>query len=296
VTSLNNILTGYEKPALLVGNGINIHGGAGTSSWDSLLQELSRNQGLQLTPAERAEMSNTEFFDILDLAHPRQERSSLQGEFCKLMESWTPTIHHETITGWAQRHRRPIITVNFDENLSRSKKLEFFRPKKGFTDFYPWSSYFSGRKIEDPKSEFAVWHAHGMMKYSRSIRLGLTHYMGSVQRARTWVYNRELSLRESIKNRGAPWRGSDTWLDIVFFSPIVIFGFTFGKDENFLRWLFLERAKLQKLMSEPAKKIWFVEKANENSDSRKLFFKRLGVEFITVKDYHNIYENAAWRA
>lgn len=294
MVSLNDILTNDEKPALFIGNGINIHGGDGTSSWDSLLRELAHQQDLQLTSDERKEMSNTEFFDILDLAHPKQQRSSLQGEFCKLMAGWKPTIHHETIAGWAQRHRRPIITVNFDENISRSRELGLFRPSKGFTDYYPWSTYFSDRRIVDPKTDFAVWHAHGMMKYSRSIRLGLTHYMGSVQRARSWVYNRENSLRENTKNGGGLWRGSGTWLDIVFFCPIVIFGFTFGKDENFLRWLFLERAKLQKDRPDPPAKIWFVEKRNENSDSRKLFFKRLGVDFVTVDDYAQIYENPAW--
>ena len=133
-----------------------------------------------------------------------------------------------------------------------------------------------------------------MMKYPRSIRLGLTDYMGSVQRARSWVYNQKNSLREKVKSGDTDWQGSSTWLDIVFFSPIVIFGFTFGKDENFIRWLFLERAKLQKIMTDKPKKIWFVEKTNENSQSRKLFFKRLGVEFITLNDYPDIYEDGAW--
>ncbi|MDF0596309.1 hypothetical protein [Psychromarinibacter halotolerans] len=293
---MNDILTRKEKPALLIGNGINIHGGDSTSSWVGLLGALSRQQGLRLTADERKEMSNTEFFDILDLAHPREDRSSLQSEFCDLMKGWRHTVHHETITGWAHRHGRPIITVNFDENLSRSKQLELFHPKKGFTDFYPWSSYFSDRRVDDPRSEFAIWHAHGMMKYSRSIRLGLTHYMGSVQRARSWVYNRKNSLREVIKNGGGEWHGSDTWLEVIFFCPIVIFGFTFGKDENFLRWLFLERAKLQKITPEPPKKIWFVVKDDEGSDSRRLFFKRLGVEFVTVPDYPDIYENEAWQS
>ncbi|UOA15995.1 hypothetical protein [Sulfitobacter dubius] len=295
MVSLSDILSVDERPALLIGNGINIHGGDRTSSWDDLLEELSKRQGLILSAAERDEMSNTEFFDILDLAHPRRDRSSLQAEFCDLMLSWKHTVHHETIAGWAQRNRRPIITVNFDENLARSKRLNIFHPKQGFTDFYPWSSYFSDRRVVNPRSDFAVWHAHGMMRYSRSIRLGLTHYMGSVHRARSWVYGGENSLRGMLKDGERSWRGLDTWLDVIFFCPIVIFGFSFGKDENFLRWLFLERAKLQKISPEPAKKAWFVERRNESSDSRKLFFKRLGVEFVTVDDYSDIYEDRAWR-
>jgi hypothetical protein len=294
MVALNRILSEKEKPALFVGNGINIHGGNDDSSWDDLLQALSLRQGLHLTKEERAEMSNTEFFDILDLARPSEERNSLQSEFCYLMEGWQPADHHRKIVGWASRHQRPMITVNFDENLSRAGGLKFFRGKSGFTDYYPWSSYFSDEAVNSPRDQFGVWHAHGMMRYSRSIRLGLTDYMGSVQRARSWVYNRENSLRASVKNGRDAWIGSNTWVDILFFSPLLIFGFSFGKDENFLRWLFLERAKLQRISDRPSGKTWFVEKKSNNSANRKLFFHRLGVEFITVEDYPEIYENLAW--
>ncbi len=239
-------------------------------------------------------MSNTEFFDILDLARESGHQNNLQSEFCKLMEDWNPTSHHKRIVTWAHQHQRPIITVNFDENLSRTKNLKLFRTGKSFTDYYPWGSYFSDQKISDLHSSFAIWHAHGMMRYARSIRLGLTDYMGSVQRARSWVYNGDNSLRAKIKKGHQSWRGSDTWLDILFFCPILIFGFSFGKDENFLRWLFLERAKLQKISNQITDKIWFVERTSDNSLSRKLFFERLGVEFVTVDSYSDIYENKKW--
>lgn len=160
-------------------------------------------------------MSNTEFFDILDLARPGNDRSSLQDEFCKQMLEWARAPHHTEIVEWAKRHERPIITVNFDENLSKANDLQFFRSKEGFTDFYPWSSYFSDREIQDPRSSFAIWHAHGIMRYKRSIRLGLTHYMGSVQRARSLVYGKN-GLRANARNGGGVWSGSDTWLEAFF--------------------------------------------------------------------------------
>ena len=296
MTALSKILMAKERPSLLIGNGINMHDGAATSSWDDLLDKLAKQQGLSLTKAERDEMSNTEFFDVLDLAKPLESRSTLQREFCDLMKSWRPTKHHARISRWAERHSRPIVTVNFDENLSKSIGAELIRPRKGFTDYYPWSSYFSHNEISSPRDEFAIWHAHGMMQYMRSIRLGLTHYMGSVQRARSWVYNVEDSLRESIKRGSTNWRGSNTWLDVLFFSPVMIFGFSFGKDENLLRWLFLERAKLQKIAPQPSGNTWFVERKSENSRNRKAFFERLGVEFVTVDSYAEIYEDAAWEA
>jgi hypothetical protein len=139
------------------------------------------------------------------------------------------------------------LTVNFDENLSNAARAEVFRGGDGFTDYYPWSSYFSDAEIGDPRASFAIWHAHGMRQYRRSIRLGLTHYMGAVQRARPLIYNRG-GLREL--GAGTPLGVSGTWLEVFFFCPLVMLGFGFNKDETFLRWLFLERARLHRLRPE----------------------------------------------
>ena len=294
MTSLNDVLSRDLKPALLVGNGINIHGGANTSNWNELLEKLANSHGLSLTKLEREEMSNTEFFDILDLAKPQENRQTLQSDFCELMQDWRPEEHHGRIANWAKRHERPIVTVNFDENLSKSIKAKFYRAPSGFTDFYPWSSYFSDRKVAKPCDEFAIWHAHGVVRYKRSIRLGLTHYMGAVQRARSWFYSGNDSLREKRSTGCVGWRGADTWLHILLFSPVLIFGFGFGKEENLMRWLFLERARLQKIWSIPCHPVWFVEKENQSSSNRKAFFERLGINFIGVDAYEKIYEAEGW--
>ncbi|MGN6304193.1 MAG: hypothetical protein ACTHNH_05215 [Mesorhizobium sp.] len=290
--SLDDILD-QERPALLIGNGINRYRSNATSSWDELLAELARKQGLSLTEKEASEMSNTEFFDVLDLARPKEDRGSLQQEFCDLMASWKPAGHHREIVGWAQRNDAPVLTVNFDENLSNSIGAQFFRQREGFTDYYPWSCYFSDRAIENPHSNFAIWHAHGMVRYARSIRLGLTHYMGSVQRARTWVYNRN-GLRASAKSREDSWQGSDSWLQVLFFCPLLILGFGFGKDENFLRWLFLERARLHKIMPAWRARTWFVDTGATDRQRRRPFFEGLGIEVVTLANYSDIYQNPAW--
>lgn len=292
VGSLEDILD-REKPALLIGNGINRYNSNSSSSWQKLLAELAKKQGLKLSEHDASEMSNTEFFDILDLARPNEDRSNLQEEFCNLMAKWEPRDHHAKIVGWARRHRAPIITVNFDENLSKAMDARFFRRGEHFSHYYPWSSYFSDREIGGPRSSFAIWHAHGMMRYKTSIRLGLTHYMGSVQRARQWVY-RQNGLRANAKSSTSPWRGSDTWLEVLFFCPLVLLGFGFGKDENFLRWLFLERARLHKLRPNWSVKTWFVEIGATDRKHRRPFLEGLGMEVVTVPQYVHIYENPAW--
>ncbi|WP_097175951.1 hypothetical protein [Stappia indica] len=283
-----------EMPALLIGNGINRYNSSASSSWNELLAVLAEKQGLTLTENDASEMSNTEFFDILDLACPKDDQSKLQEEFCNLMAKWSPADHHTKIVGWAQRHRSPIITVNFDENLSQAVEARFFRRGESFTHYYPWSCYFSDREIGNPRSSFAIWHAHGMMRYKTSIRLGLTHYMGSVQRARSWVYNRK-GLRYSAKISENAWPGSDTWLEVLFFCPLVLIGFGFGKDENFLRWLFLERARLHKLRPDWTTKTWFVDVNSTDRQHRRLFLEKLGIEVVTVPQYIDIYENPAWQ-
>ena len=152
----------------------------------------------------------------------------------------------------------------------------------------------SDRKIGDPRHNFAIWHAHGMMRYSRSIRLGLTHYMGAVQRARSWVYHGKESLRALPSRDDEQWQGRNTWLDILFFSPLMIFGFGFNKDENFLRWLFLERARLHKLNPPWRTDSWFLDTPKSNNLNRRPFFEGLGIEYVAVSDYGEIYENSSW--
>lgn len=294
--TLEDILRKRSSPALLIGNGINRYQNTnGSSSWESLLQQIARDQNLAFSQNQLKEMSDTEFFDILDLARPGDDRSHLQRKFCALMDSWQPKSHHSKIVGWARNRSAPVITVNFDENLSQAVRAKYHAPKarKGFTDYYPWTSYFAESEIATPRTSFAIWHAHGMKKYSRSIRLGLTHYMGSVQRARSWVYGKKgirMNAKESLLN----WPGANTWLDPLFFSPLLILGFGFGKDETFLRWLFLERARLHKIRPEWKQQAWYVTNKSSANRDRSPFFKALGIQMIEAESYEEIYDNPAW--
>lgn len=72
----------------------------------------------------------------------------------------------------------------------------------------------------------------------------MTDYMGSVDRAHAWMHRWDNSLIRYLQVNSASWRGFHTWLHPFFSSDIAIIGFGFGKDETFLRWLFLERARL----------------------------------------------------
>ncbi|WP_216333377.1 hypothetical protein [Rhizobium sp. X9] len=68
--------------------------------------------------------------DLLDLTRPKDDRSALQSDFCELMRGWKPAEHHRTIVRWAQKHRVPLLTVNFDENLSASSVQSCIAPSR----------------------------------------------------------------------------------------------------------------------------------------------------------------------
>ena len=295
---ISAILSHPRKPALLIGNGINRFQGSQASSWARLLAKLAKPHRLDPPKEDIDDMSFTEFFDILDLARSDKDARKLQRSVCEELRKWVPSDQHGMIVNWAKRHDVPIVTVNFDETLSLSVNASFHRGsgKKGFSHWYPWKSYFSDREIDNPRQNFAIWHAHGIMRYPRSIRLGLTHYMGSVQRARALVYRGPDSLSACAKSGNSSWRGQNTWLDILFFCPMMIFGFACKRDENLLRWLFLERARLHKLRPDLKAEAWFLDTSSDRGLDSKPFFEGVDIKYVCVPDPNDIYKNPTWNS
>jgi len=292
---LARLLTQANTPALLIGNGINRHGSSTNShSWETLLKTIAAGYQLVFTREQLKHMSNTEFFDILELAKPLSDRQSLQRQFCDQVSGWKPRDHHKQIVSWARRRAAPVITTNFDDLLAQAADAPFHHDRKGFTDFYPWSCYYSSAEMTAARSSHAIWHAHGLAKYSRSVRLGLTHYMGAVQRARGLIYGTG-GLRDKKLASADHWAGAGTWLEPFFFCPIIILGLGFTRDETFLRWLFLERARFHRIRPDFKTEAWIVERKTDRPDHRRRFLTELGIETVYVKDYADIYENAAWR-
>lgn len=206
------------------------------------------------------------------------------------MKDWIPKQHHIHISIWAKTNSIPILTTNYEESLSShiTNKLTHF-DSKSFTDFYPWSSYFSDQELEDPSRSFAIWHINGMQRYARSIRLGLSHYMGSVQRARDLLHkNSEINIfsGENIRN----WKGRNTWIHIIFNNDLLIFGLKLDSTEVFLRWLLIERANYFKNFPDSSKKAYYAYADAENiSNGQRLFFESVGIELVRTTTYQEIY-------
>ena len=280
--------------ALIIGNGINRYNSdAGINSWDAMLLELwerHTKEDAQIIPLG---ISLTEFYDALDLSSQIKEKN-LQKEFCRFLSGWKAKSHHHAIVNWAKKHNAPILTTNFDETLSDCLNLKLHHADgQHFTDFYPWGSCFSSTAIQNPAQEFGIWHINGIQRYSRSIRLGLSHYMGSVERARALIHKgHELSLYR--ENANSEWNASHTWLHCMFNNDLVFLGLGLDMAEIFLRWLLIERAKYFKSFPARAKKAYYVHAGRELSQGQMIFLKSVGCEIIKEDSYDALYCEA-WK-
>lgn len=283
--------------ALVIGNGINRYDAAhGTNSWEGLLTELARRHINPRHSGVPKDVSPTEFYDVLDLAIGKSSGSpTLQAQFCQQMAAWTPLSQHSRITNWAKIHSVPILTTNFEATLGTASSSKLRRcGKDKFTAFYPWSTCYAPSEVRDPLTSFAVWHVNGLQVYRQSIRLGLSHYMGSVERARGWLHKSGTRLLGADDVR--LWPGANTWLQIFLHKPLLFFGLGLGENEVFLRWLLIERAKYFRKFPARAKQGWYVY-VGDSSDidaGKDLFLRGVGVEPFAVPDYSSMYGESTW--
>jgi hypothetical protein len=295
---LNEILNCPKyRLAIILGNGINRYGKAGESnSWRELLRSLAYLHMPEHANDLPAGISTTEFFDVLGLrVRSHSDDTSLQKQFCTPLQSWKSYPHHRQIARWAKRKNTPILTTNFDTTLSDACNATLRHVStRGFSDYYPWESYYGEGDVVRPSESFGIWHINGMAHYHRSVRLGLTHYMGSVQRARDWIHrggNRRLFSSASTVDS---WRGSGTWLDAIFRSDLLIIGLALDEVEVFIRWLLIERARLFQKFPQLRRRAWYVETKDIASTGKGVFLQGVGVELVRERDYADIYESPAW--
>ncbi|MDP2024620.1 hypothetical protein [Sulfuriferula sp.] len=282
--------------ALLIGNGINRYGThIKGSSWDDLLNALARKY---LDPSHKnvpKGISLTELYDVLDLRNSSESgEKNLQKQFCDLMVSWKPLPQHERIAIWARHHDVPVLTTNFESTLGDAVDCRLHRTRASrFTAYYPWDSYFSDGTDDDPCHHFAIWHINGMQRYRQSVRLGLSHYMGSVERARAWLHKGSYRLFSGSDTRS--WAGASTWLQILFHKPLLIFGLALAENEVFLRWLLIERAKYYKKFPDRRQEAWYVHTPSEDDLGKLFFLTGVDVQLVEVKNYDEIYGVETWK-
>lgn len=284
--------------ALVIGNGINRYGSVGiVNAWDDLLLRLSRKHGIAGGVEIPDGISLTEFYDLLDLgtSFSRLTEKSLQEEFCSGMDHWQVSPHHEHIVRWAQANAIPILTTNFDTVLARAGHCRLLPEQRPvpFTDFYPWNRYYGDVALERPDMGFGIWHINGMQKYRRSIRLGLSHYMGSVERVRGWIHKGPQG--GLFASRGPHlWPGASTWLHIIFHKSLFFLGLGLEENEIFLRWLLIERAKYFNTFPDRRKAGWYIYASDAEKQGKLFFLERLGIVPVKARSYDEVYASDAW--
>ena len=229
--------------AFLIGNGINRYFNGSSSSWNQLLLDLWSKHSHRSKREIPQGISFTEFYDVLEIKNYQINNfsSELQREVKRSIENWAFQKKQNIVLKAIEKHDAPILTTNFDDLIQKSMELSFFKIEDSkFSDFYPWSCYYSKSILSSPTDGFGVWHINGMTKYHRSIKLGLSQYMGNVGHARKMLLNRS-GEKDLFNNR--QWLGFTTWLNILFNKSLFIFGLSLNENEVFLRWLLIQRAK-----------------------------------------------------
>lgn len=294
------LLRAGNRVALLIGNGIHIYKNGG-QSWNTLIESLARKNNFA-SPEMAKNLSMPEFYDLIELARPTVngpksdvQKYPLKRQFCNGMDKWEPSDHHRAIVEWAKRQRSPILTTNFDQVLSTAAgatRHSLFRARDGrsrATDYYPWEKYFAHEPLNNPCDGFGIWHINGFISHLRSIRLGLSDYMGCVARCRPWILHAKTF---------PDWVGQDTWVDILLKMPLVAFGIGLEEQEVWLRWLLIQRANLYKKHDCKRPPAWYVypaEEENAEGQAEKRFFLQcLGLEPHKVTDFSAIYDPQHW--
>ena len=282
--------------AFLIGNGINLHYRNDSISWKDLLLELWDNYSFDTQTTIPEGISFTEFYDALEIQNVGSDNfsSNLQKEVQGKMANWNPNQSQNLILNRIKELNAPVLTSNFDDLIPKSMGLEFKR-LDGYTltDYYPWSCYYSDRDLQYPTEGFGIWYPNGMIKYPRSIKLGLSQYMGNVERARKLIHKKPENIHFEGKNQNF-WDGYKTWLHILFNKSIFVFGLSLDETEVFMRWLLIERAKYFRNFPNRKHKGWFVIREGESPtiyEGKKFFLKSVGFEVIELGDYNKIYED-----
>lgn len=349
-----NIDLELERPAFLVGNGINRADGC-TMSWEELLMDslqaemrnapkndddtrmlfkinnTSASVQISVDISNQKSMKNPmkslSYPEIAELALLRKSPESYdkdsKPEFLSVVtEKIKANIekasrfndNHEKMAGFAQEHKIPILTTNFDRNFLRTScfegqdldkiRLNWIKSDKKIEKdceapdekkqydyqtlknacFHPKSL----NKIEDIHSEFAVWHIHGVISRPKSLCYTNWDY-----------FNYCAKIKEISKEK--KWddhKNDSTWVDIFLDNDLIIMGLGLDSFETDLRALLSERNikhKVTKHIKEEWKKpatiyIYRKEAAETEMPScKKALFEALGIRCVPMEQ-DEIYE------
>lgn len=220
-------------------------------------------------------------------------RNNLAKSISRLMEQWTPQPIHVGVSNFAKHYDMPILTTNYDNLLANAINAKFKNlGTDNVCEVHPLTCCYTTKRKPSTHT-YGIWHINGMIRYPKSILIGLSHYMRAIEYVRDRILPPNKFDAELFQ--GLQWFGkrvANTWLEIIFRKNIFILGLALETDEVFLRWLLIERAKFYALYPNLKKTGWYIVSDNETiSEGKKYFLTTTGFKIISVPDYSDIYNS-----
>lgn len=306
-----------ETLAFVFGNGINRYAcvkaraNAGKTSWEAMLLNLwkeitkedffmTNTKGEPAIPSEG--VTYTEFFSILEnflqndnrlLVKNPKKRVGLKARTKAYVErhiNIRRKYHRWLQTKLAEEFDCPVMTTNYDSNIEEGMTLDpTYRTHTRYTNNFLMESYMTDDDGKAPFDEFCVWHINGSLRFASSLRIGLADYTSIINQAS----GRIDEWREAKRN-GLPLDGlgfTRSWLRMFFEKDLCIVGLSLDTNEILLRWLLIERKKyFDNHPPEERRRTWYVSHKKDVSKGMQFFFEFLGIEFIALDNYDDVYE------
>ena len=221
-------------------------------------------------------------------------------EFENCLYSKNLNSKQEIVINFAKNNNIPIMTTNYDFSLLKPLKIQKSKNKIDYlgekvedpfwTKTYnsksrPWrfpcTAYFreepfTGLTKLDVCTKFAIWHLHGMKRYSSSICLNNKDYAGIITK-----------IKKHLKDIDGKWEKDTSWLNIFMNTDLIIFGLSLDSEESDLRWLLVERF-LKQNQNIIHKTVYIYTKDEEMPNGKKKFFESIGIDCLKLS-YEEIY-------
>ena len=292
---LGNFQAGVKEKnvALVLGNGINMYSdpAAPRKTWNTMMTQIWTNLLNKTRSVVPDGITYTEFYDICALVI---DTKLLRNHIVSFVQNtYLPTNYTQMLVPRLKQIDVPVLTTNFDHCLEdgtmkkRIMKLSNGKPS-GFSYFYPWCSYYAENVLASPLEGFGVWYINGTIDYPKSIRLGLSEYMGLGSQLRKAIFDLFQAREKYGNNYENYWDKANTWLNILFHKSICICGLGLDTNEPVLRWLLIERQRYIKQFNLTGMKGWFLTD-RKIKDGQQLFLDSVGFEVVQAS-WKQMYE------
>ena len=306
-----------ETLTFVFGNGINRYActkarvSSRMISWEGMLLNLWKNitkedffmtnsKGEPTIPSEG--ITYTEFFSILEnflqndnrlfVKNPKK-RVGLKARTKAYVEKHIDIrrkYHRWLQKKLAEEFDCPVMTTNYDSNIEEGMMLDKTnRNLTRYTNNFLMESYMTDEDGKAPFDEFCVWHINGSLRYASSLRIGLADYTSIINQASNRIDEwREAKRNQlSLDNLGF----TKSWLRMFFEKDLCIVGLSLDTNEILLRWLLIERKKyFDNHPPEERRRTWYVSKKKDVSKGMQFFLEFLGIEFVALDNYVDVYE------